>query len=280
LSALPRGASVLRVEGHDDRPNGNAWELASRIPARGLIFWVIAAGIVVAIVAVALDTSADLGVLALDGAMLGWAVAELRLVKAWRPLLGATFNPEFPWQQVALVVAAGLAAAAGLSLITDSALPTAAWLRWMRESWVHSKTPAGGTFAGAITALAICGVAVAPPVEELVFRGILLPRLAFKLGWRRGLITTALLFMVLHPILNWPVVFLLGLAYGVLYRRSKNLLAPVLAHFAANAFALGSVFPLVWLHAAWTPGTKLACGLVLVAASVPLWVLFFKRGTP
>jgi hypothetical protein len=79
----------------------------------------------------------------------------------------------------------------------------------------------------------------APAVEELYFRGFLLPRLPEKLGWGAPLVHS-LLFALYHIWSPWMflarTVALLPLIFVV--RWKKNLLLAILAHWLINAIDL------------------------------------------
>jgi len=84
----------------------------------------------------------------------------------------------------------------------------------------------------------VLGVLVAPPVEELLFRGILLHRWSVKWGLRRAILFSSLAFAVLHAA---PVgMFVFGCVMAVLYIRSRTLIVPIICHMLNNAlgFAL------------------------------------------
>ncbi len=83
------------------------------------------------------------------------------------------------------------------------------------------------------------GVAVAPLVEEVLFRGFLLPPLAARLGDRGGIALSALLFGMMHladPQAVPPLV-VLGAVLGWLRLRSGSLMPVLLLHVGNNAIA-------------------------------------------
>lgn len=86
--------------------------------------------------------------------------------------------------------------------------------------------------------------ALAPLAEELVYRGMLQPALASSgLGARAAVVLTSAVFAAAHlPVLpegaRWSglaTLFALSVGWGLLYRRTGRLLAPILAHAAFNA---------------------------------------------
>jgi membrane protease YdiL (CAAX protease family) len=84
----------------------------------------------------------------------------------------------------------------------------------------------------------------APILEETIFRGLVQPYCAARLGRLRGLLATALLFTLLHPPAAWGAVAVLALFFGLLRERSRGLVLPITLHALHNglqlAFALGT----------------------------------------
>ncbi len=87
-------------------------------------------------------------------------------------------------------------------------------------------------------------VILAPIVEELIFRGLLLHRWALKWGRARGLLASTIAFALLHPS---PVnAFVLGFAFGLIYLRTGSLLLTMAAHGLNNLIAI-KILPLISL---------------------------------
>jgi membrane protease YdiL (CAAX protease family) len=87
-------------------------------------------------------------------------------------------------------------------------------------------------------------VILAPLLEELVFRGLLLPPFRRRLGVIGGVVVSALLFMLVHPPQTYLPIFWLGVVLGLAYHYTGNLLAPVLIHAVHNGVQFGLI---VWL---------------------------------
>ena len=90
--------------------------------------------------------------------------------------------------------------------------------------------------------IAIYGVLVAPVVEEIVFRGLLLPPLTERLGAPVGIFLSALLFGALHlsdPVAVPPLIAL-GVWLAFLRHRSGALWPVILVHAVNNALAVGA----------------------------------------
>lgn len=110
------------------------------------------------------------------------------------------------------------------------------------------KTPLGWRIP-----LALMAVSVAPLVEELLFRGVLLSALLQRWGSGAAILLSSLLFALLHvPGLNWqlialPDLLLLALALAWLRLRSGSIWPGVLAHGTYNLMAVVAWF--VAVHA-------------------------------
>ncbi|MEZ0481189.1 lysostaphin resistance A-like protein [Planococcus sp. SSTMD024] len=83
-------------------------------------------------------------------------------------------------------------------------------------------------------------VILAPIVEEFVFRGVFLTRIAAKTSMWGGILISSLMFGVLH--LDFIGSFLFGIIASLLYLRTGNLLLPILFHMLNNALAALSMY--------------------------------------
>ena len=85
----------------------------------------------------------------------------------------------------------------------------------------------------------------APLFEEIMFRGFLLPSLTRYVPVWSAIIISALLFAIAHLSLSEVLpLATLGIILGVVYTRSRNLLAPMLLHSLWNSGTLISLFVL------------------------------------
>ncbi|MEH2065766.1 MAG: type II CAAX endopeptidase family protein [Nostoc sp.] len=83
----------------------------------------------------------------------------------------------------------------------------------------------------------------APFFEELLFRGFLLPSLTRYLPVWGAILISSLLFAIAHLSLSEILpLTALGIVLGVVYTRSRNLLAPMLVHSLWNSGTLLSLF--------------------------------------
>ncbi len=83
----------------------------------------------------------------------------------------------------------------------------------------------------------------APLFEEFLFRGFLLPSLTRYFSVWQAILVSSLLFAVAHLSLSEILpLTVLGMVLGVVYTRSRNLLAPMLVHSLWNSGTLLSLF--------------------------------------
>jgi membrane protease YdiL (CAAX protease family) len=85
----------------------------------------------------------------------------------------------------------------------------------------------------------------APMFEEIIFRGFLLPSLTRYMSVWGAIVVSSLLFAIAHLSLSEVLpLATLGMVLGVVYTRSRNLLAPMLLHSLWNSGTLLSLFVL------------------------------------
>ncbi len=83
----------------------------------------------------------------------------------------------------------------------------------------------------------LLAVVLAPVMEEIVFRGLLLNRMMVKVGVQRAVIFSSLLFGLLHGEAFLGAT-LFGIVMCLLYLHSESLWAPTLVHIANNGIAV------------------------------------------
>lgn len=80
---------------------------------------------------------------------------------------------------------------------------------------------------------------LAPLVEELIFRGLIFRRLKDWVAAPQAIVVSALIFGFYHGnTLQIIYASVIGLLFAWLYEKYKNLIAPILAHMAANLFSV------------------------------------------
>ena len=90
--------------------------------------------------------------------------------------------------------------------------------------------------------LAAFGIALAPFIEETIFRGFLYPVLARKWGIPAGIFITGLLFGLMHAAQLWggfaqiALLIVVGIVLTFARARSSSVLASYLVHLSYNSF--------------------------------------------
>ncbi len=117
----------------------------------------------------------------------------------------------------------------------------------------------GGNFATAVVVML-----VAPVLEEMLFRGVILRSFLGQYSRRKAIVASAILFGLAHMNLyQFISALVLGLVLGWLYERSRSLIPCILLHGAYNCA--------VWLVA--FSGDGQSAGM-----SVLVWLLIFGIG--
>lgn len=78
-------------------------------------------------------------------------------------------------------------------------------------------------------------IILAPVIEEIFFRGVLLYRFSHKWGLRTAIVFSSVIFAIFHFDMIGGVFF--GIFMSLLYIRYKTLLVPILVHFLNNLVA-------------------------------------------
>ena len=130
----------------------------------------------------------------------------------------------------------------------------------------------------------IATIFIAPIIEEILFRGILLQRWSVKWGIIPGTIISSLIFGILH--LNFIGLSIFGLTMALVYLKTKTLFIPILLHmlnnfmaiaFELNSYLLNQEMPNISLkdfQSQWW------LGLVYIGLSLPWLILFMRRNWP
>jgi membrane protease YdiL (CAAX protease family) len=90
--------------------------------------------------------------------------------------------------------------------------------------------------------LTVLAVVVAPLTEEFLFRGLLFRALSTRLPMWIAVLASAACFAVVHPMLSWIPVFVLGVVCALVFWRSRNLLPVILLHASYNAVVVMATF--------------------------------------
>jgi uncharacterized protein len=97
----------------------------------------------------------------------------------------------------------------------------------------------------ALTIFLVTASIAAPVFEEIIFRGFLLPSLTRYLSVTTSIVVSGFLFAIAHlSLAEFLPLATLGIILGIVYTRSRNILAPMLLHSLWNSGTLLSLFVL------------------------------------
>lgn len=132
-----------------------------------------------------------------------------------------------------LVVGFGICGISGLWIMLAEQLPS---LQKSVEAMnAGAENIAGGNAFGTF----MIAVIAAPVVEEILFRGIVLRSMRkFTPAWAAILISSVLFGAYHLNIVQAAYATFMGIAAGILYEKKKNLLFPILVHFANNLITM------------------------------------------
>lgn len=83
----------------------------------------------------------------------------------------------------------------------------------------------------------IISVIAAPIIEEILFRGLLLPAIAKKYGWFKGGLISSLIFAIGHGPLAMIPTFLAGIYLSRMYYRLGSIIPGIILHAINNSIA-------------------------------------------
>lgn len=75
---------------------------------------------------------------------------------------------------------------------------------------------------------------IAPIVEELIFRGVILNRLKIKMGIKKAVIISSILFGMIHYELGILSAIIFGICMSLIYLKTRNIFATIAIHIINN----------------------------------------------
>jgi hypothetical protein len=121
-----------------------------------------------------------------------------------------------------------------VNIVLNKALPPPAWFWELFNKIFDSDYGIYGAFMKVVI--------MAPVIEELIFRGVIMHGLMRNYSKFTGVFVSALLFALFH--LNpwqFPATFILGLLLGILMLRTRNIYLCILGHAINNGLVLISI---------------------------------------
>lgn len=75
---------------------------------------------------------------------------------------------------------------------------------------------------------------IAPIVEELIFRGVILNRLKIKIGVKKAIIVSSILFGMIHYELGILSAIIFGICMSIIYLKTRNIFVTIAIHIINN----------------------------------------------
>ena len=118
-------------------------------------------------------------------------------------------------------------------------------------------------------------VVLIPIVEELLFRGILFGSFCRAFSYKIAIVLSAVLFMLVHSMVSWPSVFVIGVLLAWLYWRTDNLAVTMVIHGTVNFGSLLAIPLYILLTTNRTLG--IMAGLLMVLLGIGITYLCIKK---
>ena len=117
-------------------------------------------------------------------------------------------------------------------------------------------------------------VALIPIVEELLFRGILFGSFCRAFSYKIAIVLSAVLFMLVHSMVSWLSVFVIGVLLAWLYWQTDNLAVTMVIHGTTNFGSLLATPLYILLTTNRTLG--IMAGLLMVLLGIGITYLSTK----
>lgn len=148
-------------------------------------------------------------------------------------------------------------------------------LALLPESWLMSYAESSNLLvAGSPAAIIISTMIMAPLIEELIFRGLVISRLRKAVPAWAAIVITALLFGLMHGQILWTTyTFVLGVVFGIVAVKTDSIVSSILVHMTFNI--LGVVIPTL-LGDSITVGLCVVMTIIGVLLTAVLLVVLMK----
>lgn len=148
------------------------------------------------------------------------------------------FNDKIPFKTIILITITNIIFALAINYIADYLLTIYPHLEFLPGD---DYVPAGLTLTYIM--YLFHGIIVAPISEEFIFRGIILNRLNRLFPMIIAIITSTILFSLMHGFAGMAHAFVFGVCMCVVYLKTQNIFTSISIHFLNNFIA--SIFELI-----------------------------------
>lgn len=262
------------------------------IKIRSLIFWIVLGLITATIIMGVLSSEfeaplGDVTFMILFYAIIAiWIIWKFRSFNVdYKKVIGE-FPPDYKWWYIAGIVALLIFFSLGTYWLIYYPLSFIAPLYVngvLNETDFYTMSDTAFPFIYNLLVVLIT-VLIAPIVEEFLFRGVIMQRLAVKWGVTAGVLISSLIFGMLHADILGAFIF--GIFMSLLYINTRTLLVPIACHLLNNALAFGLSFIGILLGESETATTvaqfqsDILSGLIPLLVSAPIVIYFIYKNWP
>jgi len=124
----------------------------------------------------------------------------------------------------------------------------------------------------------IVAVIIAPIVEEILFRGVMLHRFTIKWGIKWAIMASSIIFALFHADIIGAFIF--AIVMCILYIKTASILVPILAHIINNLLAYGFEIMLSLRPGSTVTSHSLEVAILLLTVSIIIIFYFLYRNWP
>lgn len=152
-------------------------------------------------------------------------------------------------------------------------------MSFLPKSLLESYSEASsGLGEGSLVWYILAAVIMAPVLEELIFRAMMVSRLSTATGNMLAILLSSAVFGAVHGHIVWSTyAFLLGLLLGVIFVRSRSVVAGIATHLGFN---LVSLIARVETVPEVLGNILSVCYMLSIPLSVLLVLIFIKKTSP
>jgi membrane protease YdiL (CAAX protease family) len=124
----------------------------------------------------------------------------------------------------------------------------------------------------------IVAVIIAPIVEEILFRGVMLHRFTIKWGVKWAILASSIIFALFHADIIGAFIF--AIVMCILYIKTASILVPIVAHIINNLLAYGFEIMLSFSPGSTVASHSLEVAVLLLTVSIMIILYFLYRNWP
>ena len=148
-----------------------------------------------------------------------------------RSLFGNIRQKDIPWQLILIVFYAGMGLKRGVRLLC---LYVSHFVAPENFDIAIRLNRFSITYDFSVILIFLSVVIIAPLSEEFIFRGLIFQRWSVKWGITAGILTSSILFRIIHADMFIPERMISGAIYAIIYCKIKMLIAPIILHALNN----------------------------------------------